>query len=144
MGVPAASRPANSAGDRVGDLLPGRRQRGAVVEAHRDIGAEGCLDGHGVLGGQFQPSAVQMGAEGHPGFGQLHAIGHAEDLEAARVGQDRPVPGHHPVQPAEVADHILAGSDRQVIGVRQQHPATDGAEVVGGQPLDRRPGCRPA
>jgi hypothetical protein len=34
-------------------------------------------------------------------FVELAAVGQAEDLEAARIGEDRAVPAHEGVQPAE-------------------------------------------
>ena len=35
-------------------------------------------------------------------------VAEREDLEPAGVGQDRPVPGHEPVQPAELRDQLVA------------------------------------
>ena len=46
-------------------------------------------------------------------------VAQRDDLEAARVGQDRPVPAHEPVQPAEALDALVAGAQVQVVGVRQ-------------------------
>ena len=62
--------------------------------------------------------------------------GQAEELEAAAVGQDRPVPAHEAVQAAQVADHLLAGPQGQVIGVGQHHLGPGLAELVDFQPFD--------
>ena len=47
----------------------------------------------------------------------LAQVAQRDDLEAARVGQDRPVPVHEPVQPAEARDPLVARAQVQVIGV---------------------------
>ena len=47
-------------------------------------------------------------------------VAQREDLEAARVGQDRPVPAHEPVQAAELGDQLVAGPEVQVVGVAEQ------------------------
>ena len=44
-------------------------------------------------------------------------VAEREDLEAAGVGQDRPVPGHEAVQAAELGDQVRAGPEVQVVGV---------------------------
>ena len=49
----------------------------------------------------------------------------AEDLKSSAVGQYRVLPGHEPMQPPELIDRRVAGSQIQVIGVTQD---------------DRRPG----
>jgi hypothetical protein len=36
-------------------------------------------------------------------------VTHGEDLEAAGVGDDRPLPALEAVQPAELADELVAG-----------------------------------
>ena len=46
-----------------------------------------------------------------------HALGQAEDLKAAAVGEDRPVPAHERVQAAERRDSLLARPQREVIRV---------------------------
>ena len=58
----------------------------------------------------------------------LAQIAQAEDLEAARVGEDRARPGHELVQTAQLADQLVAGTQKQVIGVGQDDL---GVEFVG-------------
>ena len=60
------------------------------------------------------------------------------DLEAARVGQDRPVPGHEPVQAAEPLDPLVARPQVEVVRVGQDDRRADLDEVVGMERLDRR------
>ena len=64
-------------------------------------------------------------------------FGQREDLEAAAVGQDRAVPAHEGVQPAELADERFAGAQRQVIGVREHDLGAGGAHLIGRQRLER-------
>ena len=44
-----------------------------------------------------------------PVVGDLADLGEAEDLEAAGVGEDRPVPAHEAVQAAQLGDQLVAG-----------------------------------
>ena len=69
-------------------------------------------------------------------LGDLDAMGEAEELEAAAVGQDRAVPAHEAVQAAQRRDHLFAGPQGQVIGVAQDHLGPGGAELLDLQPLD--------
>ena len=54
----------------------------------------------------------------------------AEHLIAAAVGEDRPVPGHEPVQPAAPRDQIVTGPQVQVIGVAQNDLGAERLEAV--------------
>ena len=56
--------------------------------------------------------AVQMRAEQHAFFGDLAQAAQAEDLEAAGIGEDGPRPVHELVQPAELADRLVAGAQK--------------------------------
>ena len=60
----------------------------------------------------------------HPQVAERH------DLEAARVGQDRAVPVHEPVEAAEPRDPLVAGSQVEVVGVGQDDRRADLAEIV--------------
>ena len=54
-----------------------------------------------------------------------------EDLEAPRVGDDRPLPAHEPVQPAEALDQLTAGSQVQVEGVAEDHLEAECQDLLG-------------
>ena len=56
-----------------------------------------------------------------------------EDLEAARVGEDRAVPAGEGVEAAELLDHVLAGAEVQVVRVSEDH--------VGAEPRAPPPGA---
>ena len=64
-------------------------------------------------------------------------VAERDDLEAARVGQDRAIPVHEPVQAAEPGDAFMPGSQVQVVGVGQDDRGADLVDVVGRERLDR-------
>ena len=66
----------------------------------------------------------------------LLIVGQAEELKAAAVGEDGPVPAHEGVQAAQVADHGFARPQGEVIGVGQHHLRPGLAELLDFQPLD--------
>ena len=107
-----------------------------VVQHHRHVAAQSLLDGHGPLGRDGHQPAVDVRAEDGLLLGHFDAMGEAEQLEAAAVGQDRAVPAHEAVQPAQGGDDLFAGPQREMIGVAQDHLRPGGAELFDLQPLD--------
>jgi hypothetical protein len=128
----AALEPAVRALGGAGGVLAADVERRALVEDEGDVRAERRLDLHRRLGPEEALRAVEIGAEGDaplldgehppgplpvgadPGGATLDLVGHRpvahrEDLEAARVGDDRPVPAHEAMQPAEVVDELVPG-----------------------------------
>jgi hypothetical protein len=69
-------------------------------------------------------------------FVDLALTGQAEDLEAARIGEDRPVPAHERVQPAEAFDQLVAGTQVEVIGVGQDELCAGFVQIARLQRLD--------
>ena len=65
-------------------------------------------------------------------------VAQREDLEAAGVGEDRPVPGHEAVQPAELGDQLVARPEVQVVRVAEHDLRPERAHLVGVQRLDGR------
>ena len=63
--------------------------------------------------------------------------GEREDLESARVGEDRTVPAHELVQSAELAHQLVAGPQMQMIRVGEDHLRVHRPKIVGVQRLDR-------
>jgi hypothetical protein len=114
-------------------------ERRALVEDQRDVGVQRGLDLHRRLGPHEDLVAVARVAEGHallgdpqhrlaarPRAGLLDLVGHVavahrEDLEAARVGDDRPLPPHELVQAAELVDELVARVEPEVERVAQDH-----------------------
>ena len=66
------------------------------------------------------------------------AVAHREDLEAARVGDDRPLPAHELVQPAEARDELVAGLEEQVERVAEDHVVAERGDLARLEALDRR------
>ena len=91
----------------------------ALVEHHGDVRAEPRLDVDGALGRQQMPGAVEVRLELGAFLGDHAPLGEAEDLEAAAVGQDRPVPADEAVQAAAPRDQLVAGAEKEVIGVAE-------------------------
>jgi hypothetical protein len=60
-------------------------------------------------------------------------VGQREDLEAAGVGDDRPLPPHEPVQPAERRDRLAPRRQHQVKGVPQDQRVAELGYLGGGQ-----------
>ena len=132
LGVPvqAALQPAVRALGRARGVVAVDVERRALVEDEREVGAERGLDLHRGLGPHELLGAVEVGAEAHAvlldgedpavALGRRRraaldlvgdgAVAHREDLEAARVGDDRLVPAHEPVQAAEARDSSWPGS----------------------------------
>ena len=92
-----------------------------------------------MLGREPREVAVVDRAEGDALLVALEdRVAQREHLEAAGVGQDRPVPGHELVQPAELGDQVGAGAEVQVVGVGEDDLRAEGAQLGRIDALDRR------
>ena len=90
LGVPLPARPLGRAPDGVLELAPRDARRRHLVEAHRDVAAEVPLDLGGELGREARARAVVDAAERDAVVVDARdRVAQREDLEAARVGQDR-------------------------------------------------------
>jgi len=72
-----------------------------------------------------------MTLEGDTVVVDLAQIAHRDDLEAAGVGENRPVPGHEAVQAAEARDQLVARAQVQVVRVGEDDARSDLAQVRG-------------
>ena len=81
--------------------------------------------------------AVDMGVEAATFLGDLAHPGERKDLEAARIGEDRPVPAHEAVKPAGGREDLRAGAQHEVVGVAEDHLRPLLLEVARLQRLDR-------
>jgi hypothetical protein len=137
-------------------------ERRALVEHERDVRLQRGLHLHRGLRPHEAGRAVEVGAEGdallrdlQDRAGPLAAGGlrgaaldlvghrpvtHGEDLEAARVGDHRALPGHEAVQPAEVADQLVAGSQEEVERVAEHHVVAELGGLAHLERLDDRLG----
>ena len=55
-----------------------------------------------------------------------------ENLVTAAIGQDRPVPVHEPMQPAEVPHHLHPRPNEKVIGVPENDLRLEFAQLAAG------------
>src|SRR4051812_37743012 len=101
----------------------------ALVEGERNVRAECGLDAHRLLRAEKAIRTIKERLECHPPLGDLDlgasclvaappldlvgdaAMGQREDLETARIRDDRPLPAHEAVQPAALGDQLLAGGE---------------------------------
>jgi hypothetical protein len=118
----------------LGLRLPGIHQ---LVERHGHVRAEQRLDLHGTLRREPMRRAVEVGGEGDTVVIDSSQIRQREDLEPARIGQDRPVPAHEPMQPAEPRDPFRRRPQVEVVGVPQDHLRAGGVQVARSQRLHR-------
>jgi hypothetical protein len=115
----------------------GRRGR-AHVEDHHHVGADGRLHLDRALGGEDVGSPVHVASEARALLGDDPVVGEGEDLEPARVGEDRAVPAHEAVDPADAPERLRPGAQHEVVGVREDDLGAEGAQIVGGEAGDRR------
>ncbi|MNC46914.1 hypothetical protein D3C75_959480 [compost metagenome] len=76
-----------------------------------------------------------MGAERHTLLRNLAHLAQAEYLKAAAVREDRAVPVHELVQPACLADDLMAGAEKQVIRIAQNNMGIHGLQFLGAHGL---------
>ena len=135
----AAGEPAHRAAARRFAVLPRRGNADALVKRHGDIRAEIGLNAHTLLGSHEDMPTVHMGIEVYALFLDLAQLRKGKDLESAGVGQDRSVPAHELMQPAHIADQLVARADVEMVGVGKLDLAADLAQVIRGEAaLDRR------
>ena len=122
-------------------LVARGRIRRAFVEHHHDVGIEHALDLHRDLGREEQLVAVDRRRESDAVFADLAQRAEAEHLEAARIGENRPLPAHEAVQPAVRRDDVDARAQPQVKRVAQDDLRADVEQFVGRHRLDRAVGA---
>lgn len=83
-------------------------RRDALIEHHHDVAADGCLDRDALLGRKQDSAAVDVALEASALFGHFAFVPQRENLKAARIGQDRSVPIHEPMDPAEFLENLDA------------------------------------
>src|SRR2546426_2022646 len=85
--------------------------------------------------------AVEMRAETPAFGGDFTQIRKTEDLIPSRVGENRMGPGHELVQTAELADEFVAGSQIEMIGIREDNFGAELLERFLTQALNGRGGA---
>ena len=86
-------------------------------------------------------AAVEMRSELDAVLVYLPALGEAEDLVAAAVGQDRLVPANELVEAAAARDQLIARPQHQVIGVAENDAGADLLKMLRSQGFNRALGA---
>ena len=79
-----------------------------------------------------------------PSSESVRLPGQGHDLVAAGVGEDRPIPADEAVQPAEAPDDVAAGTEHEVVGVREHDLGPGGLDVAPPRGLHGSLRCRRA
>ena len=79
-----------------------------------------------------------MRAERHTALRYSAKLAERHDLEAAGIGQDRPVPAHETMQAAKPRDALRAWTQHQVIGIAEDDIGTGPLHVLGKNGLNGR------
>ena len=114
------------------DRRRGARARRALVEGHDDVGAELAPGSPSTAPGRARcGAAVDVALEARPFLVETPQGGQAEDLVAAAVGQERPVPAHEAVQAAEGGHEVVARAQHEVVGVGEEDRRPDLPQIRG-------------
>jgi len=117
----AFSGPAHRAFDSGAKFARGAGVGRAIVENHRDVGAEFTLNLHGFFRAEKKKRAIEVRTEFDPvGFDFANGR-EAEDLEAAAVGKDRERPIDELVEAVGGADDVHPRTDVEMIGVTEDN-----------------------
>ena len=111
--------------------------REALVEHHRDVRSEPRLDVGGALRRQRVRRAVEMRSEVCAVLVDRPPRRQTEHLVAAAVGEDRTIPADKAMEPAAARDQLVAGTQIQMVGVREQDRRAHRLEVAVRDALDR-------
>src|ERR1051325_8297518 len=102
---------------RLPSSLPLRRMLRALVKGHYDVGAQRDLYLHRALRSKQMRGAVKMRTKTDSFLRHLAQLAQAEDLEAAGISQQRAVPAHEAVQPAQLAHQLMSRPKIEMVGI---------------------------
>ena len=121
LGLPEAGEatvePMLGQAERAAGVVVVRVARAAFVEGHDDVRADRALEVHHFLGREEMLRAVDVRAEICALGVELAVLGEGEDLEAAAVGQDRPVPSVETMQAARLLKDGRPWAEIKMVGV---------------------------
>ena len=109
-----------------------------MIELHDHVGAEIPLDPHHTLWREEMQRAVEMASKLHAILAHRPQPLEREHLKAARVRENRTAPAHEAVQPSEIANQLVAGTQMEMIRVRENHLRADLSQIVRVERLHRR------
>ena len=108
-----------------------------LVERVEHVDAERVLDRDDRLRRERAERPVHVGPELDALFPDPPQVGEAPHLEAARVGQDGPVPGHEAMEATELAYQLGARAQEEMVGIGEHDLGAGRGEIGRGQALDR-------
>src|SRR5262249_41115142 len=82
--------------------------------------------------------AIDGGSELGAGLRDLPELREAEDLESAGVGEDRAIPAHEAMKPAELLHEVVSRPEEEMVRIGENDLGAGRAEVVRPQRLHRR------
>ncbi len=110
---------------------------GALVERHDDIGAEIFLDSDRLFGREAVAGAVDVTLERYPFIVDLVDVAQRENLEPARIGQNRVGPIHELVQSTQIGDDFITRPQVEMVRICQNQAGLHGFQLSRGDGLDR-------
>jgi hypothetical protein len=116
---------------RVGDDRARRAREDGLIEGDRDVRTERFLDRCRVLRREAMNGPIEVRAECDAVLVDDAQIAEGHDLESTRVREDRAVPIHEPMQPAEPGDPLVPRPEIQVVRVGEDDRGARVLEVVG-------------
>ena len=137
----ATQQPPGGTGAAVFGILVLRGVFDALIKGHGDGGTQIGLNLHALFRAHEDLVPVQMRMEGYPLLADVAELCQAEYLKSAAVGQDGPVPAGELVQAAHVGNHLVAGTQMQMIGIAQHDLRADVLQVKGRQSALDGAGC---
>ena len=101
----------------------------AFVKGHGNIGAQRPLNQHTLLGAHKDMPSVGMGIEINALLLDFSQNRQREHLESTTIGKDRAVPIHELMQAAQRLDHVLSGTNVEMIGIGKLHLTSQIAQI---------------
>ncbi len=108
-----------------------------VIELHHYVGAEIALHPHDRFGGEKLLFPVDVAAKLHAVFGDGTQRFEREDLKSAGVCEDRAVPSHKIVQPAQLTDEFVGWAEVEMVRIGENHRRTHVFQLHGIERFDR-------
>ena len=115
--VPAAQQPLIGTKNRFFHILSWRWNLHTFIKGHGDIRTQICLDSHAFFRTHEENLSVNMRVKRDSRILNFSQFCQREDLKSSAVSKNRTRPVHKPMQPAQITDPIISGSDVQVVRV---------------------------
>src|SRR5262245_21126154 len=115
--------PTNGPRRGIPNVLPLRVVGDTFVQHHRDVASQSLLNLNDALWGKEMIGAIEMRLKPNPLLRKFSHCSQAEDLITPAVRQNRSIPAHEAMQPAQFANQLRAWAEIEMIGITQQNLA---------------------